>query len=278
MSVVATEFQLGFIGAGNMARSLIGGLLATGFAAEHITVADPSSACTEAAQAMGVKVANNNDAVVAVADVIILAVKPQVMAQVLTPLARVLEQHQPLLISIAAGVSSASLQRWAGNSLPIVRCMPNTPSLLREGASALFATTSVNAKQKSMAENIMQAVGLSVWVGEEAQLDAVTAVSGSGPAYFFLLMELMQQAGERLGLDTSSAKQLTIQTALGAAKMAQQSDEDIAQLRAKVTSPNGTTQAAIESFIEQDIAATVNTALDAAHQRSISLAKEMDSD
>lgn len=261
-----------------MARSLIGGLLATGFKAAKITVADPSAACIESARAMGVNVAADNAELVATADVVILAVKPQVMAQVLEPLRAELAQHKPLLISIAAGINCTSLQRWAGVTIPIVRCMPNTPALLQEGASALFATDAVDESQKAMAESVLNAVGLVVWVESEDQLDAVTAVSGSGPAYFFLLMELIQQAGERLGLDAECAKKLTIQTALGAAKMAQQSDQNAAQLRAQVTSPNGTTQAAIESFIEQNIAATVNTALDAAHRRSISLAKEMDAD
>ena len=268
--------KVAFVGAGNMARSLIGGLLQQGYPADHITCSAPSEASLAAVKQMGAVVTStSNIDVIAGADVVIMAVKPQVMRDVLAPLMNMLTSKKPLLVSIAAGISCGSLQSWAGEGVPIVRCMPNTPSLLQVGATGLFATDAVSREQQETANVILSAVGTVVWVKQESELDAVTAVSGSGPAYFFLFMEAMQEAGEKLGLTPEAAAQLTHQTALGAARMALESDADVVELRKRVTSPNGTTQAAIESFIASDIKNTVEQAMNAAVARSQALAKEL---
>lgn len=272
---IGPNITLGFIGAGNMARSLIGGLLKKGFPAQQLMASDPSAECLAAVEEIGVAVTSDNVELVTAANIVVLAVKPQVMSTVLDPLKPCLAEHKPMLISIAAGINCSSIESWAGAGLPIVRCMPNTPALLQEGATALFANSYVQESQKKLAQTILDAVGLAIWVDSEGELDAVTAVSGSGPAYFFLLMELMEKAGEQLGLDNSTARSLTLQTALGAARMAMESDVDSAELRRRVTSPNGTTQAALESFAASGIEQTVTKALQAAHQRSIDLAREL---
>ena len=271
------EYQkLAFIGAGNMARSLIGGLLNRGYPAQKLSCSDPSEACLTAAQKLGpITTTHSNLDIIADADLVILAVKPQVLKDVLQPLSSLLKQGRPLLVSIAAGINSASLQQWAGDEVPIVRCMPNTPALLQEGASALYATDQVSDAQRSLAETVLSAVGIVAWVEAEPTLDVVTALSGSGPAYFFLFMEAMQAVGEQLGLDAETAQRLTQQTALGAARMAVESDDDVAELRRKVTSPNGTTEAAIQSFENSQLRETVELALTAAFLRSQDLAKEL---
>jgi len=271
----SSNVRLGFIGAGNMARSLIGGLLKQGFDAQHIIASDPSAQCLQMVRDLGAQTAENNAALVASVDVVVLAVKPQVMADVLQPLAPLISQHQVLLVSIAAGINCASLAAWSSLSASIVRCMPNTPALLQCGATGLYANAGVSSQQRDLAQSILEAVGLAIWVDSEDQLDAVTALSGSGPAYFFLLMELMQANGEQLGLSAPMARALTLQTALGAAKMALDAEVDTATLRAQVTSPNGTTEAAIKSFQSNDFSKLVEQALNAAHQRSIDLAKEL---
>lgn len=268
--------NIAFIGAGNMARSLLGGLLKQGYPAENLACSDPVEASLEAVAALGaVTTSTSNVDIIEHADIVILAVKPQVMMGVLTPLQDVLMAKKPLLVSIAAGLACDSLQDWAGKDVPIVRCMPNTPALLQVGATGLYATNKVSAEQQKMAEVILSAVGIVVWVAEEAELDAVTAVSGSGPAYFFLLMEAMQAAGQQLGLSAEASEQLTQQTALGAARMALESDVDVTELRKRVTSPNGTTQAAIENFQANDLSRIVDQALQAAFDRSQALAKEL---
>jgi pyrroline-5-carboxylate reductase len=268
--------NIAFIGAGNMARSLMGGLLKQGYPAENLACSDPVEGSLEAVAALGdVTTSTSNADIIEHADIVILAVKPQVMKDVLTPLQDILIAKKPLLVSIAAGIACDSLQEWAGEDVPIVRCMPNTPALLQVGATGLYATNKVSAEQQKMAEVILSAVGIVVWVAEEAELDAVTAVSGSGPAYFFLLMEAMQAAGRQLGLSAEASAQLTQQTALGAARMALESDVDVAELRKRVTSPNGTTQAAIESFQANDLSSIVDQALQAASDRSQALAKEL---
>lgn len=265
-----------FLGAGNMARSLIGGLLQQGFAPNNLAACDPIAESLSAIEVLGpVRTSTSNEALLADADVVVLAVKPQIMKQALTPLAALIQQRKPLLISIAAGISTGALEAWAGGSVPVVRCMPNTPALVRRGATALFANAQVSASQRAMASDILSAVGLALWVENEQQLDAVTAISGSGPAYFFLLMEAMQSAGQSLGLAPELTDALVLQTALGAATMACDSDVDVAELRRRVTSPNGTTQAALESFERDGLRATVDAALQAAAQRSVTLEQEL---
>ncbi len=268
--------RIAFVGAGNMARSLIGGLLARGYPAEQISCSDPFAESLQLAAALGpIRTASDNNAVLADADVVVLAVKPQVMEQVLSPLHAVLQQRQPLLVSIAAGITIESMVRWSGVTLPIVRCMPNTPALLQCGASGVYASAQVSEAQRQLVGRVLEAVGIVAWVDSEAQLDAVTALSGSGPAYFFLLMEAMQAYGEQLGLPAQASAALTRQTALGAARMALESDVDVAELRRRVTSPNGTTQAALENFAANGFTQSVESALQAAYDRSIELADEL---
>ena len=268
--------RIAFIGGGNMAASLIGGLRAQGIAAASISVSDPGEAQrARLAAEHGVATFADNAKALAGADVVVLAVKPQVMQAVCRDLAASLQPGQ-LIVSIAAGINCASLQDWLGpQPQAIVRCMPNTPSLLRQGVSGLFANDQVSDAQKQQAERLLSAVGLALWLDEESLIDAVTAVSGSGPAYFFLLIEAMTAAGERLGLPRETAARLTMQTALGAARMACESDVDAAELRRRVTSPNGTTEAAIKAFQAGGFETLVQQALDAAAHRSAELAEQL---
>jgi pyrroline-5-carboxylate reductase len=267
---------LAFIGAGNMASALIGGLVKQGFAPARITASDPHAPTLEKLQRVApVTLTSDNLAAIAAADVIVLAVKPQVMKQVLQPLAATLQQKRPLIISIAAGIEIASIETWLGGALPIVRCMPNTPALVQLGATGLFANAAVSAAQRELADSILRAVGIALWVDDEGQLDAVTAVSGSGPAYFFLVMEAMQAAGEQLGLSADTAKMLTLQTALGAARMALDADVDTAELRRRVTSPNGTTERAIQNFETDNLREIFVRALTVCRDRSQELAREL---
>lgn len=269
-----SKTRIAFIGAGNMAASLIGGLRAQGLDASQIRASDPGVETRARLQAEhGIDVFEDNAQAVAGADVVVLAVKPQVMKAVCLALRPHLAPDQ-LVVSIAAGITCASMNAWLG-AQPIVRCMPNTPSLLRKGVSGLYATAGVSAAQREQAEQLLTAVGLALWLEQEQQLDAVTAVSGSGPAYFFLLIEAMTAAGEKLGLPRATAAQLTLQTALGAANMAVASDVDAAELRRRVTSPAGTTEAAIKSFQANGFEHLVEQALEAAARRSAELAEQL---
>lgn len=266
--------RIAFIGAGNMAASLIGGLRAKGVDPRQITASDPGAETRQRISAShGIETFEDNAAAVANADVVVLAVKPQAMKAVCEALRPALRPHQ-LIVSIAAGLACSSLIAWLGER-PLVRCMPNTPSLVGQGASGLYATAAVTPEQKNAAEHLLEAVGLALWLETEAQLDAVTAVSGSGPAYFFLLIEAMTQAGEALGLPRDTAARLTLQTALGAAHMVSTSDVDAAELRRRVTSPAGTTEAAIKTFQAGGFEALVHKALDAAAHRSAELAEQL---
>ncbi len=264
-----------FIGAGNMARAIIGGLLENGFAPQNIWASEPESARLDDLAAQGLNTTTDNHAAVAAADLVVLAVKPQIMQTVASDLAEVARTHRPLFISIAAGISLEALDRWLGGDAAIVRCMPNTPALVQTGASGLFANTRVSDLQREQASRVLQAVGIALWVQNEAELDAVTAVSGSGPAYYFLMMEAMTAAGIKLGLSEENARGLTLQTALGAARMASNSEVDAAELRRRVTSPNGTTERAINSFQAGGFEALVETALTACRDRSVELAAEL---
>lgn len=273
-------YRIGFIGGGNMARSLIGGLIAGGIAPGQIRVAEPDAARRdELASAFGVLTSEDNVAVAGDVEVLVLAVKPQVMRQVVTGLAPGFDTSSaPLLISIAAGVRAGSIARWLTHPQALVRAMPNTPALVRSGATALYATPEVSEEQRSRAESIMRAVGQTLWIHDEALMDAVTALSGSGPAYFFLFMEALEQAACELGLDPDAARLLTLETAQGAARMALSSDEGPAQLRERVTSPGGTTEAALGVFAEGGFGALVARAVRAANDRSGELAALLDRD
>lgn len=263
---------IGFIGAGNMASALVGGLLAQGFSPKKIILADTQAQQLQAFKERGVFTTLNNADVVERADVLVLAVKPQVMKAVLQPLATVVQHKKPLIISIAAGVSVDSLNTWLGGDVSIVRAMPNTPALVQAGATGLYANSAVTIEQKQQTDTILGAVGLSLWVSQEALIDSVTAVSGSGPAYFFYVMEAMINAGQALGLDEKTARALTLQTALGAAQMAITSDVPPAELRRRVTSKGGTTERAIATFDDANMQNTFSQALAACAARGQELA------
>ena len=269
-----SKTRIAFIGAGNMAASLIGGLRAKGLDAAQIRASDPGEQTRARVSAEhGIEVFADNAEAIQGVDVIVLAVKPQAMKAVCEAIRPSLAPNQ-LVVSIAAGITCASMKNWLG-AQPIVRCMPNTPALLRQGVSGLFATAQVTAEQRQQAQELLSAVGIALWLDQEQQLDAVTAVSGSGPAYFFLLIEAMTAAGVKLGLPADIAAQLTVQTALGAAHMAVASDVDAAELRRRVTSPAGTTEAAIKSFQAGGFEALVEKALGAAAHRSAEMAEQL---
>jgi pyrroline-5-carboxylate reductase len=263
--------RIAFIGAGNMANSLIRGLIAKGVPGQQIAACDLDVAKLEQLQTeCGIRTGSMAE-VAAHADVVLLAVKPQGMAGVCEALRPALKPGA-LIISIAAGIPLRSLEAWLGSERAIVRCMPNTPALVLEGATGLFANANTTPGQCALAETILAAVGTSAWLPDEDAINAVTALSGSGPAYFFLLMEAMEQAGVAMGLAPELARQLTLQTALGAAKLAAGSDVAPDELRRRVTSPGGTTEAAIRSFEGADFRAVVEQALFAAQKRSVELA------
>lgn len=265
--------RIAFIGAGNMATALVGGMLARGFLPANVILADISADRLQMlATQYGVRVTSSNAEAAADADVILLAVKPQQMAEVAAALAPVVQARRPLVVSIAAGITIGKLQGWLGAGAAVVRCMPNTPAMVQAGATGLYASPQVNDAQRALAHAMLDAVGIALWLESEDQLDAVTALSGSGPAYFFLVMEAMTAAGRALGLDEKLARQLTLQTALGAAQMAVTSDDEPAELRRKVTSPGGTTQAALEVFEAGHTRDIFLKALTAARDRSRELA------
>lgn len=262
-----------FIGGGNMARSLMGGLIADGCAPQQLWVTDPNQDKLAGLQRdFSVHTAATNLDAAQHADVLVFAVKPQALKQVAHELAPLLQRRKPLVISIAAGIRTGALAAWLGGDLALVRAMPNTPALVRSGATALYANALVSEAQRSQAENILRAVGLTLWLTDESQMDAVTALSGSGPAYFFLVMEALEEAAMRLGLSRETAHLLTLETAFGAAKMALESSEGCGALRARVTSPGGTTEQALRVLQEGRIEALFETALRAAHARSVELA------
>lgn len=269
--------SIAFIGGGNMARSLIGGLIAQGRSPASIRVAEPVPPLREALQRdFGVAVFEHAEEAVTGADTWVFAVKPQVMRPVCEGLASAAQSGKPLVISIAAGITATQLERWLGGRLPVVRTMPNTPALLGAGVTGLFATAAVDAAGKQLTETLLSAAGKTVWIADEAQMDAVTAVSGSGPAYVFLLAEAMIHAGVQEGLSEPAARTLALQTVLGAARMLTESNVDAAELRRRVTSPNGTTQAAIETFEAGGFRSLVDEAIHAARVRGVELSAAND--
>ncbi len=269
--------EICFIGAGNMAASLIGGLIANQHDPAQITACDIN---TEQLQRLHelfrIKTTTDAPACAGAADVVMLAVKPQVMHEVCATLSGLPSNPRQLFISIAAGVPMDAINNWLGGARAIVRCMPNTPALLQLGATGLAANAQVNSTQRASAEHIMQAVGISLWVDAESDLDAVTAISGSGPAYFFYFIELLEAAGVKLGLPQQTAARLARQTALGAATMAH--EDDVVKLRKQVTSRKGTTEQAILSFQRDRLDQLVTNATAAAHRRALELADELTKD
>jgi len=267
---------LGFIGAGNMAASLISGLIADHYPADQIWVSDINQASLgNLGERYGVHTTTRNAIVAEHAEILILAVKPQILKSVVEDLSGNLQSRHPLVVSIAAGITAGSIDRWGGGHLAIVRCMPNTPAMVKTGATGLCANAAVSESQRSQAEAILRAVGLTVWVNEESQLDAVTALSGSGPAYFLMMMEAMEDAGVALGLDRNTARLLSQQTALGAGRIAIESEDPPAELRRRVTSPGGTTERAIATFEEGGLSPLVARAMGAAARRAWELSQQL---
>jgi len=263
---------IAFIGGGNMARSLIGGLVARGQDPATIHVAEPVHALRESLAAdFGVTVFEGGAQAIAGAATWVFATKPQVLRAVCESLALQAQATRPLVVSIAAGITAAQLERWLGGDIAVVRTMPNTPALLGAGVTGLFASDGVDATGRGFAESLLSAAGQTVWIDDESQMDTVTAVSGSGPAYVFLLAEAMIDAGINEGLTAEAARTLALQTVLGAARMLTESDVDAAELRRRVTSPNGTTQAAIEAFEAGGLRALVAEAIHAARVRGAEL-------
>jgi pyrroline-5-carboxylate reductase len=270
--------QIVFIGAGNMATALIGGLIADGTAPQQILASDPSEERLAALAGTGIRTLTNNIQAAADADVLVLAVKPQLLKTVCTELAETVQQRQPLVVSIAAGVRTSELAGWLGGDVALIRTMPNTPAMIQCGATVLFAGPGVSAAQRDQAEHVLRAVGLTRWVEDERLLDAVTALSGSGPAYYFLFMEAMEAAAVKLGLPADTAHLLTLQTALGAARMAMESSDSPQVLRQKVTSPGGTTEHAVQTLEDGGLRDLLSRALTAARDRSAELSRILGQD
>lgn len=265
--------HIGFIGSGNMAGSIVLGLLGKGWQASRISMADIDfGKVSRLEREHGVN-AVSSEQIGGNCDLIVLAVKPQSMMDACAALRPALGSRRPLVMSVAAGVTLARLAELLGDRLPIARCMPNTPALIGCGASGLFANALAGPGHRQSVEELMRAVGICVWCERESDLDIVTALSGSGPAYFFLFMEAMQNAAQKLGLDTGLARQLTCQTALGAARLVDSSELELETLRARVTSPGGTTEAAVRQFEENGLRQLVETAIAAAAERAGELAR-----
>lgn len=270
---------IAFIGGGNMAASLVGGLVAGGWQPSDIRVAEPrAERRAELAGRYPIDLLSDNGDAVAGASVVVLAVKPQVLRTVAVALGPRLREQGALVVSIAAGVREPDIRRWLGYDTPVVRAMPNTPALVRSGATALFANPFVSPAQRDLAESVLRAVGMTLWVEDESLMDVVTALSGSGPAYFFLVMEMLEEAGVSLGLEQETARLLTLETALGAARMAMESSEAPATLRVRVTSPGGTTERAVAYLEAAGVRAAFGEAVAAARARSAELGESLGRD
>jgi pyrroline-5-carboxylate reductase len=270
-----SHIELTVLGGGNMGRALIGGLLRHGMRPEQIAVGEGQQAArTALSQELGIAATADNAAAIRKADLVVVAVKPQDVEAVLAPLTAGLQQRRPVVLSVAAGVRVQELQSWCGAGVPVIRAMPNRPAFVGAGATGLFAPAEVGASRRSMAAQIMQSVGEVVWVATEDALDVVTALSGSGPAYFFLLAEAMAQAGVDLGLPMDTARRLAIATLHGAGLLAQGSDGDLARLRTEVTSKGGTTEAALRILQTAGFNELIGRAVAGAAHRSRELAAQ----
>ena len=269
--------KITFIGGGNMAVALIGGLRRQGYSAAAIQVVEPiAEARDNLTESLGVRCAANVDAAALACEVLVLAVKPQQMKDAVAPLAGKLGDQ--LVISIAAGLRMADISRWLGNYKSLVRTMPNTPALISSGVTALCADPSVDREGRSNAEKVLRAVGSTIWVEDEAQMDAVTAVSGSGPAYVFYFLEAMESAGLKLGFDAATARQLAVETFVGAARLAEQSSESLSTLRTRVTSRGGTTEAALLAFDAAGVGEGIARGITAANARGRELGEMLGKD
>ena len=266
---------IGFIGAGNMAYAMIKGLLSNGFDAKNINVSDSNDELLIKRQSeLNITTYSDNVSLLDNSDIVIFAVKPQVLSMVCLELKNNVKPNH-LFVSIVAGIRGNDINRWLGGNFALVRTMPNTPALFQSGVTGLFANELVSSQQKELVTSILSSVGECFWVDEEKLIDAITAISGSGPAYFFLLMQSITQAAIALGLDEKTANSLSIQTSLGASLMATKSGKDPKTLRSEVTSPNGTTQAAIESFQDQNFEGIVAAATRAAYDRARELSNDL---
>ena len=268
-----TRTRIGFIGGGNMARAMVGGLLKAGHRADRLLVSDPSAAQLDRIRALhsDIVAGADNLATLAGADVLVLAVKPQLIEEILTPLADAARPDGQLVISIAAGITLDTLGKLVAPTRAIVRVMPNQPALVGAGMAVLTATPETSAAQRDDAQYVAGTTGRAEWVEDENLMNAVTAVSGSGPAYFYLLMELMEEAARNMGIPADLARTLARQTAFGAGRVAAESDLELRALRESVTSKGGTTAAALASFEASDIRAIVERAMRAARDRSVEL-------
>ncbi|MFZ5532384.1 MAG: pyrroline-5-carboxylate reductase [Pseudomonadota bacterium] len=267
---------IGFIGAGNMASSLLTGLVQQGIPGTQLGAADPDpEKRASAARIDGLLATPDNATIARRADVLVLAVKPQALETACRALTDALSGRAPVIVSIAAGITTTSLTRWLGRELPLVRAMPNTPAMLGLGATGLFATETVTDAQRGVVDQLFRGVGQVHWLETEAELDLVTALSGSGPAYFFLFMEALVDGARELGMSLELARALTLQTALGAAGMAQESGRDLAELRRQVTSPGGTTEQGLMVMEREGIRRIVREVLMAARTRAAELAHEL---
>lgn len=269
--------HISFIGAGHMAQAIIEGLIANGHPANEITAtATRDTTLSPLAERLGIMTSTHNQEAVARADILILAVKPQGLEAVCKDLADAVQAKQPLVLSVAAGIRADAIERWLGGNLSIIRTMPNTPSLLGLGATGLYANGKSNERQRQTAAEIMSAVGIIEWVDKEELLSAVTAIAGSAPAYFYYLIESLENAGVEQGLERATARRLAIQTALGAAEMSRQGNDDPATLKRKVMSPKGTTEQAVFTLERGNFEGLVKDACDACHKRAEELADQLD--
>lgn len=269
--------KIGFIGGGNMASSLMGGLIDNGkVQPQNLHLYEPNTNRLESqVQQFGICPATSNETLIQECDVIVLAVKPQVMKQVLTPLIESFKQHNPLVISVAAGILIDSIEQWLEREIAVVRVMPNTPALIGKGAAGLFANNRVSNEQKALTVQMMKSIGVASWVNSESDIDSITALSGSGPAYFMLFIQGLIESSIKAGIDADTAKTLAVQTALGTAELINSSELDLQTLIDNVTSPNGTTERALQLFKQQDLKGTIQSAFEAAKNRSEQLAKEL---
>jgi pyrroline-5-carboxylate reductase len=267
-----------FIGAGNMASCLIGGLVADGYPPDKLWATDPSFDKLEQLQkAFNINVTHDNRKGSKEANIILFAVKPQQVHQITEELKDLFVSQDPLLLSIVTGIRSSSFVKWTNyTSLKVVRCMPNTPALLRCGTTGLWANDFVTPEERAAAESILRSVGVTLWLEAEAELDVVTAISGSGPAYFFFFMESILETARKMGLDEEQAQLLTVNTALGSARMALESGKHVKALRQQVTSPGGTTEQAIRVFEQEGLRNIVDAALTAAKDKAIAIANMLD--
>jgi len=269
-----TSSTIAIIGAGHLGSSLIAGLLRNGHPTDRLWASNPHLEKLELLQnQFHIHITTDNKQAAEAADIIIFAVKPMMLPEVVKELAPMIAKRKPLIISVAAGVREKNIAAWLGNSPAIVRAMPNIPAMIGAGATALFANTQVTSTQHKIAESILRAIGSIVWLPNESLLDVATALSGSGPAYFFLVMEALQQAAEQLGLDPETARLLTLQTGLGATRMAIESDASLTELRQQVTSPGGTTEKALSVLEENNLRGIFKEALIAATLRAKELAE-----